>query len=403
MPRRSTNRCSFPHLALDKLPMTAGVAVCAALLLIGCSRPVPVTEDVRPVRVLKVEPARTSAVAEFSGEVRPRVESRVGFQVAGRITGRTAEVGQRVQRGQTLATLDASDYQLSATAARLQVESAKVDRDQQRADYKRFEDLAARGFISGADLERRKAQLDSAEARYNATVAQADVSGNQAAYSVLKAPTAGVITAIEAEVGQVVAAGQAVVRIAQTEQKEVAIAIPENRLAILSRIPEVKVTLWAGEGELRGRVREIAPQADPATRTYPARIMLIDAPPNVALGMTASVRFEVPLPQPIIALPLQALLREGDATYVWLLDQDTQKVKKSRIEIADVAGSDVVVRSGVAHGAMVVTAGVHLLKEGQKVRVLDAEPVAPPAATPVPTAKAAQPTQPVQPATKGKD
>jgi RND family efflux transporter MFP subunit len=301
------------------------------------------------------------------------VESRVGFQVAGRITSRSVEVGQRVQRGQTLAALDAADYQLGATAARAQVESAKVDRDQQRVDYKRFEDLARQGFISGADLERRKAQLDAAEARYNAAVAQADVSGNQAGYSTLKAPTAGVITAVEAEVGQVVTAGQAVVRIAQTEEKEVAIALPESRLEILRRIPEVKVTLWAGEGELRGRVREIAPLADAATRTYPARITLINAPPNVALGMTATVRFEVPLPQPLVTLPLQALLREGDSTYVWLLEQGSQQVKKSRIEVADVAGNDVVIRSGVMPGATVVTAGVHLLKEGQKVRVLEAE------------------------------
>lgn len=358
-------------------PVAAACAVIAALMLGACSKPAPVTEDVRPVRVMTVAPARTSAVAEFAGEVRPRVESRVGFQVAGRITSRSVEVGQRVQRGQTLATLDAADYQLSATAARAQVESAKVDRDQQRVDYKRFEDLAQQGFISGADLERRKAQLDAAEARYNAAVAQADVSGNQAGYSTLKAPTAGVITAVEAEVGQVVTAGQSVVRIAQTEEKEVAIALPESRLDILRRIPEVKVTLWAGEGELRGRVREIAPLADAATRTYPARITLVDAPASVALGMTATVRFEVPLPQPIIALPLQALLREGDTTYVWLLDQGTQQVKKSRIEIADVAGNDVIVRSGVTPGATVVTAGVHLLKDGQKVRVLEAEPGAP--------------------------
>jgi RND family efflux transporter MFP subunit len=348
-------------------------AVSTAALLGACSKPAPVTEDVRPVRVLTVAPVRTSAVAEFAGEVRPRVESRVGFQVAGRITSRSVEVGQRVQRGQTLAALDAADYQLGATAARAQVESAKVDRDQQRVDYKRFEDLARQGFISGADLERRKAQLDAAEARYNAAVAQADVSGNQAGYSTLKAPTAGVITAVEAEVGQVVTAGQAVVRIAQTEEKEVAIALPESRLEILRRIPEVKVTLWAGEGELRGRVREIAPLADAATRTYPARITLINAPPNVALGMTATVRFEVPLPQPLVTLPLQALLREGDSTYVWLLEQGSQQVKKSRIEVADVAGNDVVIRSGVMPGATVVTAGVHLLKEGQKVRVLEAE------------------------------
>lgn len=358
-------------------------ALAAPLLLVACSKAPPAREELRPVRTLTVAPARTSIAAEFAGEVRPRVESRVGFQVAGRLTSRTAEVGQRVRRGQALATLDAADYELGAAAARAQLVAAQVERDQQRADFKRFADLHLQGFISGAELDRRKAALDAAEARYRAAGAQASVSGNQAAYAVLSAPAAGVVTAVEAEVGQVVASGQTVVRIAPTDDKEVAIGIPESRLAALRRIPEVRVGLWAGEGELRGRVREIAPVADPATRTYPARISLVDPPAAVALGMTATVRFEVPLPQPILTLPLQALLREGDATYVWLFDAASSTVKKSRIEIADVAGNEVVVRSGVAPGSTVVTAGVHLLKEGQKVRRLEAEDVPAPAAPPM--------------------
>jgi len=344
--------------------------------LAACSKPPPAAEDVRPVRVMTVAPAATSVAAELSGEVRPRIESRVGFQVAGRITDRHVEVGQRVKAGQLLATLDAADYQLGAAAARAQLAAAQADRDQQRIDYKRFEELSRQGFISGADLERRRAALDAAEARYDSAAAQASVSGNQAAYATLRAPESGVVTAVDAEVGQVVTAGQSVVRIAQSTEKEVLVALPEGRLDQLRRIQDVRVSLWSGRAELRGRVREIAPQADAATRTYPARITLVDAPADVALGMTATVRFEAPLPQPVITVPMQALLRDGDATYVWKLDAARTRVSRHAVQVATIAGNDLVIAGGVAPGDVLVTAGVHLLKEGQPVKLL-ADPAQP--------------------------
>lgn len=368
-----------------------GASIGVTLALMACNQPVPDAEDVRPVRVMTVATARTAAVAELSGEVRPRIESRVGFQVAGRILERKVEVGQRVAAGQTLAVLDGADYRLGAAAAQAQLTAARVDRDQQRLDVRRFEELNRQGFISGAELERRRAQLDAAEARYESAAAQSNVSGNQAAYSVLRAPGAGVVTAVDAEVGQVVAAGQSVLRIAQTGEREVLIGLPESRLAALRQIPEVTVTLWAqgthGAGAtgtasaaspthtatlLRGRVREIAPLADAATRTFPARITLIDPPPDVALGMTATVRFEAPLPQAVITAPLQALLREGDGTFVWKLDAATGTVSRHAVQVATVAGNDLVLASGVQAGDVIVTAGVHQLKPGQKVRVLEA-------------------------------
>ncbi|HEU0200182.1 MAG TPA: efflux RND transporter periplasmic adaptor subunit [Burkholderiaceae bacterium] len=326
------------------------------------------------MRTLTLAQRSATAVAELPGDVRPRIETRVGFQVPGRITARRVEVGQTVAAGQVLATIDAADYRLNAAAAEAQLNAARIDRDQQQADYKRFEDLHRRGFISGADLERRKAALDAAEARYAQATAQANWSGNQAAYSVLKAPTAGVVTAVDAEAGQVVAAGQSVVRIAQTAEKEVEVAIPENQLAALRTVSDVRVRLWAGGPELRGRIREIAPVADAATRTYPARITLVDAPKTVALGMTATVVFEAPRPESILALPLQSLLKEGEATYVWLVEKQNQTVQRSKVDVVSVAGNDVVVNGAIKPGDVVVTAGVHLLKEGQKVRLLDAAP-----------------------------
>lgn len=353
------------------------MALLPVLLAGACSRPAPATEDVRPVRVMTIAPAATSTVVELAGELRPRIESRVGFQVGGRITERKVEVGQRVARGQVLATLDAADYQLGAAAAQANVVAAQVDRDQQRVDFKRYQELAGQGFISGTALEQRRAALDAAEARFQAAVAQARVSGNQARYAVLAAPEAGVVTAVDAEAGQVVAAGQSVVRIARsggTGEIEAEVALPESRLAQLREQRDVHVRLWADGPELRGRVREIAPLADAATRTYPARITLVDPPATAALGMTATVRFELPIAQPALTVPLQALLRDGERSYVWKLDRDAGTVHRQEVAVTTVAGSDPVLAGGVQPGDVVIVAGVHLLKEGQKVRVLAPSP-----------------------------
>ena len=360
-------------LSIPTRALPAALAL-ALLVIAGCSKDVARTEDIRPVRVMTVSPTAVNADAELAGEVRPRVESRVGFQVAGRINARRVETGQQVKQGDVLATLDPADFKLSAAAAAAQLNAAQVDRDQQRADMKRFDDLYRKGFISGAELERRQAQLDAAEARYVQATALSDVSGNQTAHTVLRAPAAGVVSAIDAEVGQVVSAGQSVVRIALAGDKEVAIAIPEARLEQLRGIPEVRVALWAHAAELKGKIREIAPIADPATRTFAARVTLIDPPADVALGMTATVRFAAAPSPPTLTVPLSALLREGDATFVWRLDRQAMTVARSQVTVAGVSENTVIVGSGVQAGDTIVTAGVHLLKPGQKVRLLDADP-----------------------------
>jgi RND family efflux transporter MFP subunit len=342
----------------------------ALISLTACSKPPVIADDIRPVRTLTVAPQSTSAVAELAGEVRPRVETRAGFQVGGRITRRLVEVGQTVRSGQPLAAIDAQDYRLAAQAADAGVNAAQVDRDQQRADYRRFQDLQAKGFISQADLDRRKASLDAAEARYLQAAANARSSSNQTSYSILRAPHDAVVTAIDAEVGQVVGAGQSVIRLARTGEKEVQVGIPEQLLIPLTTAPEITVRLWAGGPPIRGKLREVAPAADTATRTFPARITLVDPPAGVELGMTATVAFSAPLTQPIIALPLQSLVVESGATHAWLFDPATNTVKRTHIEISNVAGNEVVILSGVKSGDVVVTAGAHQLKEGQKVKLL---------------------------------
>jgi multidrug efflux system membrane fusion protein len=342
-----------------------------ALAAAACGREVPRSEEIRPVRVMVLAPSAIDGEAELSGEIRPRVESRVGFQVGGRITSRRVELGQSVQKGEVLATLDAADFRLSAAAAAAQLNAAKVDRDQLRADLRRFEDLHRQGFISGAELERHRAQYDAAEARLAQAEALADVSTNQATHAVLRAPAAGLVSGIDAEVGQVVASGQSVVRMALAGDREVAIAIPETRLEQLRRIPEVSVGIWAYDAELKGRIREIAPIADPATRTFAARVTLLDPPPDLALGMSATVRFVTAGTPRAMAVPLTALLREGEGTYVWKLDRTAMTVRRVPVAVAGISGNSVVIGDGVAAGDTIVIAGVNWLKPGQKVKVVD--------------------------------
>jgi RND family efflux transporter MFP subunit len=280
------------------------------------------------------------------------------------------EVGQNVKAGQPLATIDPQDYRLAAEAAAAGLSAAKVDRDQQRADYQRFEELQRKGFISQADLDRRKASLDAAEARHLQAQASAQSSGNQASYSVLRAPHEAIVIGVDAEVGQVIAAGQSVIRLARTAEKEVLIGIPEQQLALLKGAEDVQVRLWVGGPPVAGRVRELAPVADAATRTFPARISLLNPPASVALGMTATVTFATPIAQPIIAVPLQALQAEGGVTHVWLVDPSTQTVRRTRVQVVNAVGNEIVIGEGLKSGDVVVTAGVHQLKEGQKVRPL---------------------------------
>lgn len=358
--------------------------VLAALLVAACGKPTVPAEDVRPVRVMTVKLSDGAAVAELAGEVRPRVETRAGFQVPGRIVRRNVEVGQIVRAGESLAQLDPADFRLGLEAAQAQLTAAQVDRDQQRADYKRFVELQAKGFISQAELDRRKAALDAAEARYAQAAASSRASGNQAEYTTLRAPHDAVVAGLDAEVGQVVSAGQPVVRLARTGEKEVAVGVPETQLALVRPGKEVQVRFWSG-GEARGRVREIAPVADPATRTYPVRVSLVDPPAGTALGMTATVVLRSPLQQALL-IPLQAVLLEGASPQVWIYDQGS--VRRQPVQVGGVAGNDLVVTQGLKPGDTVVTAGVHLLKDGQKVRPMGAVLPVLPAAPSAPSAGA---------------
>ena len=341
----------------------------SALVLQACSKPAPPEEPIRAVKVMTVGTGTLQAEHAFAGEVRARVESRLGFRVGGKITQRQAELGQRVKAGQVLAQLDPQDYKLAADASRAQVAAATTNRDLAAADFKRYSALKDQNFISGAELERRESALKAAQAQLNQAQAQWSAQGNQAAYTTLVADVSGVVTAIEAEPGQVVAAGTPVVRIAQDGPRDVVFAVPEDKVGALRIGSPVAVQVWASDKALQGTVREVAASADPITRTFAVKVGLDATAADPALGTTVSARPQA-LGQgttPVIKLPTTALRQDGNATAVWVLEPASMTVRSQPVQIATADGNEAVVASGVTPGMQVVSAGVHVLSPGQKV------------------------------------
>ena len=344
--------------------------VSVAVLLAACSKPAPSEEPVRAVKVITVGTDTFLATHEYAGEVRAQVESRLGFRVAGKIIKRQAELGQRVKAGQVLAQLDAQDYKLATDAARAQVATASTSRDLAAADFRRYKELKDQNFISGAELDRREATLKSAQAQLAQAQSQLAVQGNQANYAVLVADVAGIVTAIEAEPGQVVAAGTPVVRIAADGVRDVVFSVPEDKVAGIKVGAPVKIRLWAQNTEMTGTVREVAASSDPVTRTYPVKVS-VDSREPPPLGATVYVVPETAggVGTPVIKLPTTALRQQGQATAVWVVDKASMTVKPRLIQVATADGNDVVVTSGLQPGMLVVSAGVHVLSPDQKVSI----------------------------------
>ena len=348
----------------------AGAALATALLTTACSREEPPQEPVRAVKVLAVGLGSMQSGAEFSGEVRPRIESVLGFRVAGKILRRPVELGQTVKAGQLLAQLDPQDYKLATESARAQVAAALTNRDLAAADYNRYKGLRAQNFISEADLEHRDSTLKAAQAQLDQAQAQLNSQGNQTAYTNLVADASGVVTAINAEPGQVVSAGTPVVQVALDGPRDVVFAVPEDKVALLKVGSSASVRAWASDTTLKGVVREVAASADAVTRTFTVKVGL-DSKDALPLGTTVTVwpqALDRSGPQ-VIKLPTTALVRSGNATAVWVLDRASMTVKQQSITLATADGNSVVVAGGLQPGMLVVTAGVHVLSPGQKVTI----------------------------------
>lgn len=326
---------------------------------------------VLPVHAIKAGLSEDDSSLNLSGDVRPRTETIIGFRIAGKLIERKAEVGAKVQRGDVLARLDPQDASLQNQAAGAQNAAAQFELAQQLADLERFQSLFTQGFISQAEFDRRKNAVDIARSRVIEVGSVQRSSRNQLDYTVIRADEAGVITAVDAERGQVVAPGQPVVRIAQSDTKEVVVTVAESRLEALQTSKDLLITLAAlPNRSYTGTLREVSPVADLATRTYAARIAVPHADEAVRFGMTARVRVRGER-KPVLALPLSALYRNGDKTAVWTVDPLTHQVRLVDVTVASVREDSVIISQGLTEGETVVTAGVQKLRVGQTVRVVD--------------------------------
>ena len=337
-------------------------ALFLAVLLAACSAPPPPPVPPKLVRVLKVgagDTANSALERSYSGEVRARVETTLGFRIGGKIVERKVDAGQAVKAGQVLARLDPADAVLQATQAEAQKSLAA-------ADLARTRDLKAKNFVSAA-------ALDARETAYKAAEAQAALANNQSTYTTLVADRAGVIGQVLAEPGQVVSAGQGVFRLAADGEREVAISIPESEVGRFKLGQAAEVRLWSGgDKPFAGRLREIAPAADPVTRTFAVRVSLKDADPRLPLGMTASVRFaDGPTAATRLVVPLTAVFQKGEQAAVWKVGAD-ETVNLQPVKVLAWTDAGAVIGEGLAGGETIVAAGVNLLTAGEKVRLAQA-------------------------------
>lgn len=342
----------------------------AMTLLAACSKPAPAPEPVRAVKTLTVQSPSAGGSVDYAAEVRARTESRLAFRVAGKMVRRAVDIGDVVKPGQVLASLDPQDLQLGQEAARSALQGARVNADQAAADFKRFKELHAQGFISAAELERRESTYKAAQAQLDQAQAMAGVQTNQARYSSLSADAPGVVTAVEAEPGAVLAAGAPVLRIAHDGPRDVVFSVPEQQVAglraLLGRPGVLRVRLWGDAGApLPATVREVAAAADPSTRTFTVKA---DAG-RVAmrLGQTATVSLPLPPSRGAFRLPLAAVFEQQGQSVVWLLDKASMTVRAQPVKVAGAEGNAVLVAAGIEPGQTVVSAGVHTLTAGQKV------------------------------------
>lgn len=350
----------MPHRPLIFHAATIGFAV----MLSACGKNEAPPAVAPAVLVRAAQPA-PGAGAFYAGEVRARHEADLGFRVGGKIAARLVDAGATVRAGQPLARLDPADLELNRQAAAAQVAAAESEFSTASAERDRYADLLRQRFVSQAAYDAKENTFRGAQSRLEQARAQGRISANQVAYSTLTADHDGVIAAVLADAGQVVAPGQPVLRLARPEEKEVAVAIPEGRIAEMRAAREIGIVLWARpELQLRGTLRELAAAADPATRTYAARIRIIDPPPGVELGMTARVSLANDGRAGAL-VPLGAVVDFGSGAQVWVVSDG--RATPRPVRVAQFREDGAFIADGIAPGEPVVVAGQRRLVPGQAV------------------------------------
>jgi RND family efflux transporter MFP subunit len=344
------------------------------LALAACTEGKSEVKDQPPIRPVLAQQVRFEpAVQErsFVATVRPRIESDLGFRVAGKVARRLVEVGETVKAGQVLATLDEADLGLQLDQAEAELRAASGNQMQAQAELKRSKTLRKDGWVTDADLERQRATADEADSRVLRAERAVSLAGNSLAYASLRADADGVVTATAVEPGQVVETAKMAIRVARLEEKEAVVAVPE---ALVERLSKgiAKVSLWSQpDHAYDARLRELSPGADAATRTYQARFSILDAGEDVHFGMTATVTLSDPASGKIARLPLSAVIDEGKGPALFVVDRKTGSLEHKPVDVVGYEARDVLVKGGVAEGEWIVALGTQKLDTAQKVRVVD--------------------------------
>jgi RND family efflux transporter MFP subunit len=351
--------------------LLAGVCIAfLAVALVGCNETTAQkTEPGRPVLVATVHYEAESPERSFVGTIKPRIETDMGFRVPGKVAKRLVEVGQTVDVGQPLATLDEVDLKLQAEQAQAEFSAATGVLAQAAASETRAKDLRVKGWTTDAQMDQARAAADEARARLNRAERSVDLTRNSLSYATLAADTRGVVTATLIDAGQVVASGQTAIRVARFAEKEAVVAIPET-LVGRAKDGTASVTLWSEpDKKYAAKLREIAPSADPATRTYLAKFSLPDAGDKVSLGMTATLTLADPATERVARVPLSALFSQGGAPSLYIVD-GAGDVTLKPVVVKSYESNDAVISGGVDEGAKIVVLGVQKLDPAQKVRVV---------------------------------
>jgi RND family efflux transporter MFP subunit len=347
------------------------MGVLGSLALAACNP--MIAQPSAPVRPVLVTPVRYEAQVSdrsFVGTVRPRIESDLGFRVAGKVSKRLVEVGTRVEAGQPLAVLDEADLALQAEQAAAELRAATGVLAQATAAEGRAKELRQKGWSTDAQLDQAKAAADEARARLNRAERSVELMKNSLSYATLVADAAGVVTATLIEPGQVVTAGQAAIRLARLAEKEVVVAIPETLLT-RAKSGEAQVSIWSNpDKRYVAKLRELAPSADAATRTYLAKFSMPEAGDEVQLGMTATLTLSDSASDRVARLPLSALFNQGEGPSLYVADAKSGALTLKRVSIKSFESNDVLVSDGVEEGANVVALGVQKLDLAQKVKIV---------------------------------
>ena len=354
-------------MSISSCARTVGILGLAAGMLAGCGQSDADPRTAPPLVRIAAAGAAESSAREFTGVVGARVQSDLGFRVAGKVVARLVDAGQSVRRGQPLMRIDPTDYALAAQAAGGTVAAARARAVQTSADEQRYRELVSAGAVSASAYDQVKAAALAARAQLSAAEAHARVSRNDAGYTVLVADADGVVSATLAEPGQVVGAGQTVVRLARSGPREAIVALPETLHPALGTVAEART--YGGLGG-QARLRQLSDAADPATRTFEARFVLAGAPANAPLGSTITVRLDVPGQRAAISVPLGAIYDRGHGPGVWVITERAgPKVGWRPVRLARIGDETATVSAGLRSGERFVALGAHMLHQGQAVRI----------------------------------